>query len=459
MRFTRWMTLATVAALLAVPLVAGTASQQSEALSHSAASTLVVNTTDDSDDGTCNSTHCSLREAINEANQRAGPDTIAFNIPGSDPGCDEEGVCTLRLTSELPRLRDDGTTFDGYTQPGALPNTNRFGQPINAVLKIVLDGSSQACCPTGLDIQSSDNVVRGLVIQGFHRGLRIFHGHRNRIEGNSLGAGAHRNGGPGNRGLGVDISDFVGAAGSTNNILGGSAPQARNLISGNGGGGVYLGPGGKNRVQGNYIGTDASGGAPLPNSKNGVRISENSLHHLIGGASEREANVIAFNGFNGIQIEGSDGQAAHIRISRNRIHDNRRKGISLLEGANEGLAAPVITAASANQVQGTACAFCAVEVFSDAEDEGAVYEGTTQADAAGNWVLTKAGGLTGPHVTSTATDGKDNTSEFSAPVRIAEPTQTPTATVTATPTATPTCTATPTTPVVRHTTYLPLILK
>jgi hypothetical protein len=57
-----------------------------------------------------------------------------------------------------------------------------------------------------------------------------------------------------------------------------------------------------------------------------------------------------------------------------------------------------------------------VEVYSDDDDEGRVYEGTTIADAAGHFSFDKGGPLTGPYLTATATDGQGNTSEFSAPV-------------------------------------------
>jgi len=376
---------------------------------------LVVNTTDDTNDGTCDATHCSLREAINIANTHSGPDTIAFNIPTSDPGCDSAGVCTIRPTSYSLYLSDDGTTIDGYSQPGASSNTNPFGQPINAVLKIVLDGSLlPQCCPSGLDIRSSNNVVRGLVIHRFYTGIDVVDADGNRFEGNFIGTDVHGTTALGNRCSGISLSGVQGGAGSSNNVVGGSQPQARNLISGNGCVGVEIGPKGNNRVQGNYIGTDVTGTAALPNNTDGVYIFNVSNDNLIGGTAQGQANLIAFNGGDGVEVSGGYG-AKHNTISRNRIHSNAGKGIALPGGANEGLAAPVITTASATQVSGTACANCTVEVFSDANGEGAIYEGTTTADSSGNWTLTKSGGLTGPYVTATATDANGNTSEFSAP--------------------------------------------
>jgi hypothetical protein len=57
-----------------------------------------------------------------------------------------------------------------------------------------------------------------------------------------------------------------------------------------------------------------------------------------------------------------------------------------------------------------------VEVFSDSEDEGRVFEGGTVSDASGAFTFTKSSGhLTGPDVTATATDTTGNTSEFSEP--------------------------------------------
>ncbi|HSP44709.1 MAG TPA: hypothetical protein VLO30_01825, partial [Chthoniobacterales bacterium] len=58
----------------------------------------------------------SLRQAITDANNHSGLDTIAFNIPGT-------GVHTI--TPGFPGLPQitSPVILDGYTQPGASANT------------------------------------------------------------------------------------------------------------------------------------------------------------------------------------------------------------------------------------------------------------------------------------------------------------------------------------------------
>src|SRR5262245_21764730 len=78
----------------------------------------------------------SLRKAIDDANAAAGADTIAFNVSGA--GC-SGGVCTITPASQLPVVTGP-LLIDGFTQPGASPNTNPTGA-INAALKIVISGA------------------------------------------------------------------------------------------------------------------------------------------------------------------------------------------------------------------------------------------------------------------------------------------------------------------------------
>lgn len=374
---------------------------------------LVVNTTDDTDDGACTAGHCSLREAIQAANQHIGPDTIAFNIPASDPGRAANGVCTIRPQSPLPPLYDDETTLDGFTQAGAVPNTNPFGQPINAILKIVLDGSQQTSYMAGVTIYSGGNQIRGLVIHRFYEGVLILNADNNVIEGCFIGTDVQGALALGNDCGGVSVIATEGGRGSHGNVIGGSWPGARNLISGNSCSGVQLGPAGQNRVLGNYIGTNANGTAALPNNGDGVYVFNVSSQNVIGGPGPGDPNLIAYNRSAGVSVFDS---AASSVITRNRIHSHTGKGIRLVGGGNGGLAAPVITASSWTRVAGTACANCVVEVFSDQDDEGAIYEGSATANASGQWELVKPQGFSGPHLTATATDGAGHTSEFSVPV-------------------------------------------
>src|SRR2546427_1452753 len=60
----------------------------------------------------------------------------------------------------------------------------------------------------------------------------------------------------------------------------GSAPGARNVISGNGTG-IFVNVGASNVIQGNFIGTDTSGTLHRGNVT-GILINESS-HNLIGG--------------------------------------------------------------------------------------------------------------------------------------------------------------------------------
>jgi CSLREA domain-containing protein len=264
------------------------------------AALLVVNSTDDTDDGTCDATHCSLREAIEASEATPGvKDTIAFAIAGVGPH-------TIQPLSPLPTMLDP-VAIDGYTQPGAQENANPVGMGLNTVLQVVLDGSLLGLFPNGLDLEGGDSTVKGLAI-GNWRGSGIllvanfqanFMG-GNHIEGNFIGTDASGTVDMGNVGNGVRI------LGSPDNVVGGTTPAARNLISGNGGDGVAMnfafpGPTG-NRVEGNLIGTDVTGTAKLPNDGDGVSLVDDD--NVVGGAAAGARNVLSGNGFDGVFVQG-----------------------------------------------------------------------------------------------------------------------------------------------------------
>src|SRR5215213_9624570 len=106
-----------------------------------ASTTFTVNLTDDRadanpGDGQCSvidfGAFCTLRAAIQEANDSQGADTINFDV-----GAAADGLATISPSSRLPDITEQ-VTIDGYTQPGSHPNTRAAGN--DAQPKIVLDG-------------------------------------------------------------------------------------------------------------------------------------------------------------------------------------------------------------------------------------------------------------------------------------------------------------------------------
>ncbi|NQT14577.1 MAG: hypothetical protein HQ582_17605, partial [Planctomycetes bacterium] len=121
----------------------------------------------------------SLRQAILDANGTPGTDTIDFNIAGLGPH-------TIQPTSALPTITDP-VVIDGYTQPGASPNSNPTGSGLDTVLSIELDGSL-VTGGHGLRITAGNSTVRGLAIHSFPGiGILLQTNGGNAIEGNFIG--------------------------------------------------------------------------------------------------------------------------------------------------------------------------------------------------------------------------------------------------------------------------------
>jgi len=364
-------------------------------------------------------------------------DTIVFDADVFRPG----SPATITLGSALPELSTGDDTVDGSSAG------------------VVVDGGGASRALDCFDITSDNNVIKGLEIQNCRYSVRIRNGAQNNTvggtspgEGNVIsswhvdvsieGSGTNGNSVKGNdlrMGEGcLDIRD-----GAENNTIGGSGPGEGNVMGACGEGVLIAGADG-NRVQGNYIGTDASGTAALPNLT-GVAVVFGCHNNTIGGSSPGEGNVIAFNQEYGVKVDGYGAEATGNTISGNSIHSNGEKGIENEHGGNTELAPPIVDSAvgSASGHTDPKCYPCTVEVFSDDEDEGRIYHGstTTNNDATGTWSY--PGEVTGPNVTATITDADGNTSEFSVPVEVTEETPTPSPTPTPTPTPSPTPTPTP----------------
>jgi hypothetical protein len=259
------------------------------------------------------------------------------------------------------------------------------------------------------------------------------------IEGNRIGTNAAGSAAVPNTGSGLEC--FFG----NGLVVGGTQPGAGNLISGNTIAGIrILFPNGA-RFEGNLIGTDLTGNAPLGNGQEGIRIrSGPALDPAGAGVS---GNVIAFNGASGviIGVDAGNGTSGN-RISGNSIHDNSGLGIDLgNDGVTPNVAcgsgqgpnllqnAPVLTSAvpsgAGTTIRGTLNSAPGsvfdLEFFSNGScdpsghGEGKEFLGdgqvTTDSSCEGTFEVTlPVAAAPGAFITATATDAAGNTSEFSA---------------------------------------------
>lgn len=361
----------------------------------------------------------SLREAIVAANNSpnsGGVDEIHFDIGGG-------GTQTIQPLAALPTITDpvliDGTTQLGYS-----------GSPL-----IELDGSSTVGVD-GILITAGNSTIRGLVINRFDGdGIHVSGAGGNVIQGNHIGTNFSGTTALPNGGDGIEIT-------TANNTIGGASPGAHNVISGNSQNGIWINGIGAtgNTIQGNYIGTDASGSLVLGNASAGIRIT-NGSGNMVGGTVGGAGNTIANNQDAGVAVE----QGIQNAIRGNAIYDNVGAGIDLGAdgvtandagdgdtGGNElqnypSLDAAIVTAseiAIGGTINSTPNTTLELDFYASTvgdpsgHGEGEFYVGSKSVttDGAGNasFLATFTGVTTsaGDEISATATDPLGNTSEF-----------------------------------------------
>jgi len=343
------------------------------------ADTFVVNNTQDfgdanPGDGFCESFQgtdmCTLRAAIEEANATLGEDHIEFNILGQGPHVFypqfpypflgggfilEEGVAE----------NGNNVIIDGFTQPGASPNTIIEGS-IDAVMQIVIDGSDMEFIddvilgPSIFITNGDHNRIHGLVINNGPGCAITLDSSHNIIGGNFIGTDVTGTIAEPNYGHGICVYDpfnIIGVYDGFINVgIDGSAGPGngngvdpffeggRNLISGNSGSGIYLDDTDGNDILGNFIGTDITGLLALPNGVNGVHLHDTS-HENIGTnfndtRDDEKWNLISGNALDGIFIHDSNQN----EVINNRIGTtwdglaaipNGRHGVNLQNDSND----------------------------------------------------------------------------------------------------------------------------
>jgi hypothetical protein len=302
-----------------------------------------------------------LRAAIQQANADGAAATITF-----DAGVTK--IVTAGLPAIMVPIVIDGTNAAGKPgvelagAPGAGNGLTLLGGG-STVKGMAIDSFAGA----GIDLESSHNTVTGNrlgtnpagaaalpngtgVVVGAGAAFNAIGGvaaaDQNLISGNTnvgvMLAGAHDNMVQGNF-IGTDISGKLPVPNgigvvllfAPSNTIGGASMQADgklagpgNVISGNTNDGVRIqGLSALNKIQGNYIGTDCTGGGFLGNGMHGVEINNASANQIggllpmpfsdIAGPLSGTGNVISANKHDGILITGA--QAMQNKVQGNFI--------------------------------------------------------------------------------------------------------------------------------------------
>jgi CSLREA domain-containing protein len=203
----------------------------------------------------------------------------------------------------------DQLTIDGYSQAGAVEAT----ATLPATLQIVLSGASLGAAASGIIINhsnASNSVIKGLTVNNFNSNVASG---IYILWGDSIRIEGNH--------IGTDATGMVAAPNkfgiqvyifATNTIIGGSLPAQRNVISGNSDQGVRV-LNGFTHVINNYIGAAADGMTDLGNSGHGVFFD--SADGLILD------NVISGNSIFGIHLDGpyANNTTPHVTIQGNLI--------------------------------------------------------------------------------------------------------------------------------------------
>ena len=288
-------------------LVSGSLTLHASA-AHAATTTFTVDGSGDASDqvidGVCATAQnsCTLRAAMEEANMAPGAVRIEFAIAGA-------GVQTITPATALPVLANaaGGITIDGFTQLGTSANTDPLAD--NAVRLIEIAGPG----PSGFDgiqMTSSNNVVRGIVIHGFRHTIWMYQptSGNNILEGSLVGLLPDGSLDPLVH-LVSGSSCVVIQSGAHDNRIGVPGDANRNVISGCAHQGVAFYNGGttRNFVQNNIVGLDPTGTQRRPSVSHGIDVNTFTTKTMIGGLNPGERNVVSGNNQEGVEISHGTG--------------------------------------------------------------------------------------------------------------------------------------------------------
>ena len=362
------------------------------------------------------------------------------NIIGGTTGITNGGPCT-GACNLISGNSSSGVVIQEVNQDLAQRNVvlgNFIGTSVNGKASLGNGGNGVILLAAESTI-GGNTAGAGNVISANSRGILIG-GNDSIVQGNFIGTDVTGTIALSNAGPGIRIDS------SSNNVIGGTVPGARNVISGNGAEGVDISSGGGgNVVQGNFIGTNAAGSGPLGNASDGIYIGD-AAQNALGGTSAGAANTIAYNGNAGVYVQMRPGNA----ILSNSIFSNSGLGIDLSPngvtandaddsdvGPNLLQNYPVLVFASLSNsnvnlggtLKSKANTAYRIEFFGNEAsdpsgfDEGQVFLASANVTTDGNGnasfnaILTYSSGL--QTFSATATDPNGDTSEFSKSIQVA----------------------------------------
>jgi len=183
-----------------------------------------------------------------------------------------------------------------------------------------------------------------------------------------------------------------------------------------------------NQIQGNFIGTNAAGTSPVANAAGIDILDPSTSNNLIGGTAGGAANVIAFNNSTGVSITTATGNGilsnsivsngnVGIRLVANGNNNQAAPVLTSVTTSSNNTTIKGTLASESNKTY-TLQFFANDACDSSGSGEGQIFLGgsTTTTDANGNAVFTASVGTgisLSQLVTATATDPANNTSPFS----------------------------------------------
>lgn len=313
---------------------------------------------------------------------------------GNATGIDSQGGRGTLIGGTEPGA---GNVISGNDQDGLLIYTDSDHNVVQGNL-IGTDYTGKAAAANsgwGIEVQGAYNLIGGSSISARNflsgnvaSGIVFYLGtaHDNLVQGNFIGTDITGTRAIPNVNQGVSFSGDTDvdltAPGPANNIIGGTTPEQRNIISGNGTGVGIFNRSRYNTISGNYLGTDVTGTREIPN-QTGINIFNDSDHNTIGGDASGAGNVIAASAIDGINL-GSDS--------------------TTVQGNTFGLAADGITAmptgghailtifSSHQRIGGTSPQ--ARNIFANSADCAVKLAGGTDNRIEGNYIGTDISGIT-----------------------------------------------------------------